>query len=219
MQNLPTVYKNAHLGRTGIIFGTGPSLLKYSTDISVHSDSIKVGVNSIIYHDVNLELDYFFIQDTLKNDKSLKTYHKKKEDYDKFKVSRQKFYGVSDGRDKNKDWFLTIRDCQQGDAVPYQINTVTDFAFKRNLDSEAVGAGRTVIMSAIQFLIYTGIRKIYLVGIDCSGNRVNEAVGGNYKGTLLGWDKMKAWISTLSDIEIVSINPVGLKKYFKYIIV
>ena len=206
-----SIFKNIHSENSGIIFGTGPSLLDYDNGTGLHNESIRVGVNSIIYHDVDLKLDYFFIQDTGISEKHTNSYLMSKSEYDTFKTMKQKFYGVSGGNRREK-WYLTPRDCVDGDALSYQINTTTKYAYTSKIDTEPLGEGHTVVMSAIQFLLFTGITEIYLVGIDCIGARIKETKVKKYN--LKGWIKMKEWVSKMPSVNINIVNPVGLKGMF-----
>lgn len=73
------------------------------------------------------------------------------------------------------------------------------------------------VFSAMQFLAYTHPKRIYLVGCDCSIS--NHFYGGkseNFSGQIERWKKVKAIFDRFyPDIEIVSINPVGLKGLFR----
>lgn len=204
-------FKNLHHDNQAIVFGTGKTLLDYPINTKLHRDSIKVGVNSIIFHDTFLDLDYFFIQDTGINEGHINSYCKSKTQYDKFNVNIQKFYGTCDQK-TNKNWYLSHGDCKAGNALPYYINAKTNYTYTTDLETQPFGEGHTVVMSAIQFLIFTGIKKIYLVGIDCTGARIKESKSKKYN--LKGWYKMREWIDTLHDVSIININPVGLIDIF-----
>jgi hypothetical protein len=86
--------------------------------------------------------------------------------------------------------------------------------------------GGSVIFSAFHFALWTYPKRIYLVGCDCtarwgiSGMHFND-ISPNYNlsmndNTLKGWKKMKEFCQTYyPDVEIISINPVGLKDMFQ----
>ena len=206
-----TKFKNTHPGKEAIIFGTGVTLLDYDTNTSLHHNSIKVGVNSIIFNDKPLELDYFFIQDTGINERHPNSYYMSKSHYDEYSAYIQKFYGINSHK-TNKNWYLSLQDCKDGNALPYLVNVVSNYAYTTNLETDPIGDGHTAVMSAIQFLLYTGVKKIYLVGIDCTGARIKESKSKEYN--LKGWYKMREWIDTLHDANIININPVGLIDIF-----
>ena len=62
--------------------------------------------------------------------------------------------------------------------------------------------------SALQWIMFTNPKKLYLVGCDCSGA---------YKDFhLYSWVKFKEFVSHNNpDLEIISVNPVSLKGFFK----
>jgi hypothetical protein len=86
----------------------------------------------------------------------------------------------------------------------------------------------SVVHQAMQFILYTNPRHIYLVGCDCSidtgkyfvGQRsealerqMNSALGQSLKPLLLdGWARLKRFAQVnYPETEIISINPIGLK--------
>ena len=82
--------------------------------------------------------------------------------------------------------------------------------------------GESVIFHALNFLFYVGVSRIYIVGCDCSGNTCfNDVKGINgaefgYEPFSRGWQRAKKFIEKNSlPIEMISVNPVGLKGLFK----
>jgi len=77
----------------------------------------------------------------------------------------------------------------------------------------------SVVFGALHFAIYTGATKIYLVGID---NSLNGYFTEQYKQRFLqtneiysGFQKVRRFMSAKHpSVEIISINPVGLKGLF-----
>ena len=74
------------------------------------------------------------------------------------------------------------------------------------------------IFSAAYFALYTGVKKIYLVGCDCSnqGHWDDTEQTGNCMNILpRNWNTFKEFVKTFyPDVEIISINPVGLTGLF-----
>ena len=75
----------------------------------------------------------------------------------------------------------------------------------------------SISFEALQFMLYTGVTKIYLVGHDC------DYTEGTFTGTPTGrwhdagyyihkyWKVVKEWVEVhYPEVEIYSINPVGL---------
>lgn len=100
----------------------------------------------------------------------------------------------------------------------------------------------SVVFAAIQFIFWTNPKRIYLVGCDatnsghfnqknntldlrrvklgcdCSagGHFVDNKDTSHYGYMLYGWNQAKLFLSYhYPDIEIISINPIGLKRMFK----
>ena len=77
----------------------------------------------------------------------------------------------------------------------------------------------SVAFGAFHFALYTGAKKIYLVGID---NSLNGYFKKEHTQEFLctdsildGWQKAKSFIEEFyPDVEIISVNPVGLKGIF-----
>ena len=79
--------------------------------------------------------------------------------------------------------------------------------------------------AALQFALWTNPKRIYLVGADCTSNGHAEGLGyhklkgsaqDDFSRLLLGWKKIADYIKNYyPQIEIVSVNPVGLKGLFK----
>ena len=74
-----------------------------------------------------------------------------------------------------------------------------------------------IAFSAIQFILHAHPCKIYLVGCDCSkGFFYKSNITFNVEYQINAWNRVKRHIDELyPDIEIISINPVGLKGLFK----
>ena len=81
--------------------------------------------------------------------------------------------------------------------------------------------GGGTVFSALQFALYTQPKRIYLVGCDCTNSGYFSKSKGHEKQLLLEkseylWKEASVFIKQYyPDIEIVSINPVGLKGVFK----
>ena len=82
----------------------------------------------------------------------------------------------------------------------------------------------SVVFSALAFALYTNPQRIYLVGCDCSDlgyfdrdqPGVSPSLEHNMHRVLEGWSEFKKFAAHFyPDIEIISINPVGLKGMFK----
>ena len=100
--------------------------------------------------------------------------------------------------------------------------------FTYDIETEPLGNFCTVSLQAMQFILYTNPKRIFLAGIDC-----NVATGGHFCGTEYDfsrnkeiakhdrlsvdyWKQLKRFAETYyPNTEIISINPVGLRGIFK----
>lgn len=217
-----SAYKDVHKGKSAVLFCTGPTLNDY---VEPEPNLIKVGVNTSIFHE-GLDLDYFFIQDPGKpNHKN--SYVNRTEEYDSYQPNIAKFYGVT--------LSTPIRDnADKAGAIPYQFthgpivqvgtSRIEDpkvpIDFSNDLENKHVAAGGSIAFPALQFLLWTGVSKIYIVGADIKdGRRFNEDISyQDYESQyhLDRWKEFEQWVAkAYPNVEIIPLNPVGLKGMFK----
>jgi len=209
-------YKNIHKGESAVLVAGGPSLEKFIP----LKDIIYVGVNHIGKYKLfnqnlpkSIKLDYYFFSD---RDRYMEK---------DFEVTRQKFGScLIDGEEHPA--ILTKKEVESlGGKAFEQSNYLyldDDHGFPDDI-SESPCYGHTITMPALQFLIYAGISKIYLVGADCSGGPSFGIDGPDFFGkerdyteTLPDWTNFKKYLNKKKpNVRIVSINPVGLKGYFE----
>lgn len=84
---------------------------------------------------------------------------------------------------------------------------------------QPLGCFGTVVFPALQFALWTYPKRIYLVGCDCSlnGYAYNSAETNIlYPDKLIqAYQEFKIFANKYyPDVEIISINPVGLKEIF-----
>lgn len=202
-------FKNKHFGGDIVLVATGPSLKKFKPIES----AVYVGVNKAFqYNKVNF--DYLFLQDfageTPEYIDEFLAYHQEK---------TKKFLGNVDG------------DFYPASVIPqkYGINNANvaryyvapwswqDW-FANDLTSEMLGDCFSIVFPAIQFILWTHPKRIYLVGCDCSKQGYYNSKNKNKLAVDLvieGWRKLKEFVKIYyPDIEIISVNPVGLKGMF-----
>ena len=79
----------------------------------------------------------------------------------------------------------------------------------------------SIVFPAIEFALYTHPKRIYIAGCDCSANghiiwTQKKDFCSDKDVIIYGWKKIKQFQSYhYPDIEMISINPVGLKGLFK----
>lgn len=207
-------YKNMYQGKEIAILGAGPTLKQYSR----LSDVIHIGVN-FVFTVENIDLDYLFIQDDLSKcgskDKNMQQQaNKYRGDFCK------KFYGVH-----RECCCITEINAQKANAERYyfldqDVPTSEHAIFSSDITSRPLNEWSSVIFAALEFALWTHPKRIYIIGCDCAQN---GHIYWNDKKSFCafedrlkyGWFKMKEYIERhYPDIEVVSINPVGLKGLF-----
>lgn len=210
-------YKNKHEGKDFVILATGPTLCRYKKI----EDAIHIGVNkSFLFFP---DLDYWFaIDNSVTNE-----YHLELQ-----QTHFTKFFGVCSS--SNRDHLYLSRN--QGKLWNYSDRLISKFenaekfyfdhpseSINRDIESQALPDLGSCVFSAVYFALYAGARRIYLVGCDCAANGYFDktAQSDRFNSDLLikGWKNIQYFIECFyPDVEIISVNPVGLKGIFPEII-
>lgn len=201
-------YKGCHAGRDVVVVGTGPTLDRYSPI----PGAVHIGVNRA-YMQPGLDLDYLVIQDRLKvPDESIVNYRS---------GQCRKFFGVH---------YLTTpypeKMVEQCGAERYYFDAVSPQtpgkSFPLDLAHQPFLVFASTIFVAVELALWTHPRRIYVVGCDCSLNGYCRAAETGTEQMLLldpmieGWRKFRDFAQAFyPDVEIISINPVGLKGIFR----
>lgn len=200
-------FKNINMNKDVVLVATGPTLNKYK----VIEGAVHVGVNRSFLFD-NIKLDYLFMQDFAAVQNIIA------ESVGYTGNNCVKFYGI-------------LRNNPKGKLIPesYVVNAngrryKTDYPyypsrFVVDISSQSLGDFCSVVFPAIQFILWTNPKRIYLVGCDCS----QEGYFNDGQKTKLqtqtiidGWKDLKEFAEyNYPATEIFSINPVGLKGIFK----
>ena len=213
--------KNCNAGKAVAICGGGPTLQKY---VPI-PDTLHVALNRALLNK-NVKYDWFiaddwdgvyFFQDELLN-------------YD-----CRKFFGHQIGG----GYFRQIPEsfriaCNAGRYYTDSYMVEDGFAsrFTCDIDKMAVGNMPNIALSAMQILLFTHPSKIYLVGCDASqghfvqpdkldANKIKEQekdlkLAVSSDRVIQKWLELKAFAEAFyPDVEIISVNPVGLKGIFK----
>jgi hypothetical protein len=196
-------FKNRHCGKEAIIFATGPTLNAYDY-LEDDGNKIKAGVNSIALKPVTV--DYYFCGHV---DGRSKPYLDIMKGY---KAGIEKFgYVTLDGISGPKWLDLTM--AKELNLKPYGLTSHVDFT--SDISKKCL-VNHLIIFSALQFLIYTGVTKIYLVGADTtqlvSCDNYNIDIDRNVDRMIALFQQFAAFAKDKA--EIISINPVGLKGIF-----
>lgn len=214
-------YHNIYEGKEVVVVGAGPTLNYYEPI----PNAIHIGVNGT-YKKVNL--DYLFLQD-FDGEGEGKAYsieEIKLLTCKKF-VGRyiKKAYLDSAYVPEFVEKYIGASTYYVYDYLPdsdYD-NCFIDYNMPTNICFFPLVDNASTIFSALCFALWTHPSKIYLVGCDCSfskGQRFDQSKGryGDISLVYRNWEKMIYHIKLFyRDVEIVSINPVGLKKLLPYI--
>ena len=210
-------YKGVNAGKDMILFATGPSLSQYKPI----EGCIKVGVNHSFLK--IKDLDFFFSTDY----RSLAPVINQLREY---RSDCRKFFGISWSH--LNQWEAAIPESDviiQGAKrfiVDYSVNTPgfsSSYTYPFDISVQPLTGGGSVAFVAMQFMLWTNPRRIYIVGCDCSANGhfMPESLMNNpsppeyYLSLIAPWKKLKQFANRLyPQTEIVSINPVGLKGVF-----
>ena len=211
-------FKNCNQGKTVVLIGAGPTVNEF---IPI-KNAIYCGLNrAFLYNKV--QFDYLFTIDKL----GICNY------YDQFLNymgnSCIKFIG-----DQNANEYYQIPESYALKMKCLRYKTTANFVsnkFTLDIDSEPIGNFHTVSLQAMQFLLYTNPKKIYVVGIDCTFATAGHFIGNDDRDsgikrgqnliandlvTIENWKQLKKFVDIYyPEIEIISVNPVNLKGVFK----
>lgn len=205
-------YKRIHENKSVVICACGPTIKYYN----YKNNNIHLGINGAIrLYD---KFNYLFLTDKFVQDTSLN------EEIDNYKGDNcEKFYAVlpqkrlmnpNKGIDSNRIPQINI---YNSNANIFLLEDVYENKWAVNLQTEAFGDFGGTIFSALQFVLYTHPQKIYLVGCDCSiGYAYSSNINYDYAHQIRHYQMFKKFVQNIyPDVEIISINPVGLKGMFK----
>ena len=209
-------FKNSNFGKSIVMIGGGPTV----NNFSLIKDAKYLALNRAITYD-KVHFDYFFTIDVI----GIKNYYDEIANYS----NCIKFVGDQNmGKDFQipENYIPTIK----GDVRRYKTTSwLYPCRFAYDIATEPLGNFCTVSLQAIQFILYTNPKKVYLAGIDCSSTSAGHFVGQtpdvskrgenakqNDNDAIIYWKKLKEFRDIYyPETEIISINPVGLKGVFK----
>ena len=210
-------FKGIHEGESAILFASGPSRQKYKP-FEGSQNCIKAGVNAIYNHNTPEEMEEF-------------NYWFFGSEYFVRKEGRDKAEDMDDlcFNDRYKNMIkLTsaYEDCKshgeigRGNITPERSRELGAIPFENNLETfsndleKYATLGHSIVFPALQFLLYTGIKKIYLVGCD-GGWADPGCVQEGDDHLIYWWRQFKIFITEYyPDVEMISINPVSLSGFF-----
>lgn len=200
--------KNKFKNQEIVLVGCGPSVRYYK----LHQKAYYAAVNRAFLYSP-IKFDFIFAQDNLEQEMfAAAQYH----------GSRcQKFFGCINKKRYQEEWVkaLNIRPIPNSyfnreDVIKYYL---TPKKFEQNIGYKSVADNGGTALSACQILLYLGFRRIWLVGIDNTYDQ--HFYGGkmeDFSKQILFWKQLKHFCEKkYPEVEIISINPMGLKGIFK----
>lgn len=200
-------YKNCLLGKDLVFIAAGPTLDKYTP----LPGAVHMGVNRTYQNRVPLDyhvaLGFQYVPD---------------EDLLNYRAGQcTKFYGysyepypsmharMSDGELVERFYF-TMHTCSTQELIPH------------NPEYAPIMVMESVVTGAMQIALWMHPRRIYLVGCDSDSSGYFSSEKFDVKQVLgstrmrLAWERVKEFADDLyPDVEIISINPRGLRGLFR----
>ena len=218
-ENIFAKYKNSLKGKDVVLFATGPTCNFFHA----MPDKTYVGVNSA-YLKQNVKLDYLFVEDrypTIANGIA-----------DIKKYPCKKFYGIHYMQPTDEPFSSISQDDLSDDAEQfYFLNYDPEelgFFARMNADITArpLTTYGSVAFTAMDFILWTHPKRIWLVGCDCAATGHFDAATDKFKRAAYNTNAVatlkKGWLfyqefagRHYPETEIVSVNPVGLKGVFR----
>ena len=207
-------FKNINDGKDVVIIATGPTLAKYQPI----EGAVNIGLNRAYQFD-KVKLDYLFAQDGT----ATKDYIDEIDKLDDV----VKFYGLQFLRENYREG-VRIPEYHLKSKNSYRFYSYSyhDIPLNSNLEAYPLFTQASVSFPAIHFALWTHPRRIYLVGCDCSDAPYWDG-GKREDDYLVQADKVNNWMIhgyenlkrfadiNYPDVEIISVNPVGLRGLFK----
>ena len=157
-------FKGVNEGKDVVLVASGVSANKYI----VKKSAVHVGVNrSFQIGNYKIPMDYIFIQDYSGKTKEYI------DDLDNYRpYDCIKFYGLTMEWSYNPARTIPESHAIKANAFRYRTDWVNipDFKpkFIHDISSQPLGCFGSIVFPALQFILWTYPRKIYLVGCDCT---------------------------------------------------
>lgn len=208
-------FRNIHVGRDIVIIATGPTLAKYTEPFE---NTVNIGLNRA-YQFNKVQLDYLFMQDGTATASYI-------DEIDKLE-NIKKFYGRRLFFENYRPGVrITEKHLISKNSYEFYCYNYCDCEPKPNLAVYPLFTAASVSFPAIHFALYTHPDRIYLVGCDSTSEPYWDGVGREtdylnqatrVNNTMLnGYVRLKEFAELYyPDVEIISVNPVGLKGIFK----
>jgi len=202
-------YKDIHKGKSAILYATGPSIQTYRP-IGNSKDYIHIGVNRIYNYPLIIEkLNYYFFG----SEYYIDTKHRRAVD----SISKRKDITIFSSSFEEG---ISHKIINRGNISPEDAREIDAFPFENNLSyftnniAEYALLGHSIVFPSLQFILYTGIKELYLVGCD-GGFMAKDKKNHGEDNLIYWWKKFKSFKEKYyRNVSMISINPVSLKGMF-----
>ncbi len=203
-------FKDVNAGREIVLMATGPTTSQYVRK----KDALHIGVNTAPI--LNIPLDYYFAHD---NRAFTRISLENAVDRCEGEIIIGKFAGRLAYLQTEIDTTKIEKDKRIHQYIVSCPSMTEDLV--KNICQHPLTDYYSIVFPALQFALYTHPSRIYLVGCDVSGklehfNEASDIVEPHARYVKLGHGLLKRFVEIYyPDVEICSINPVGLKGLFK----
>lgn len=210
-------FRNKHEGESVALVGAGPTV-KFLEPLK---NTRYVGLNRAFLRD-DVHFDYLFSIDKAGLDTGKEQFYDGFFNYDCIKFMGDQNMGAN---------FQIPQHIIYKDDKVRRYKTTARFlpnTFALDIDTVPLANSCSCSIQAMQFILFTNPKKIYVYGIDCScasgqhftGSAVNNAARGENARAIdvqhiADWRRLKNFVKTYyPETEIYIVNPVGLKGIF-----
>ncbi len=197
-------FKYCHQGRDIVVVATGPTMRYYNSI----PGAVHIGMNAA-YKRQDIKLDYLFVTDFANRH----DFFSDLKEYDFIKFFGQYSPGIYRETFQVSEQMLRENHARKF----FQGAPAEDIPL--NIEYYPLMGFYTVAFQAIQFALYTNPRRIFLVGCDCTSAGYYDGTKdnvGEFASWMRGYEKLKVFAARFyPETEIISVNPVGLKGYFR----
>lgn len=207
-------FKNIHKGKDIVLVATGPTALKYKPI----EGAVHIGVNNA-YRLQNAPLDYLFSMDfgpIKKNAEEIQKLEIPKFFGQDFKCFPSKFH--AHGTAHIPDGFIE----NNKNARKFYFDASNFSSIYTDIETQPLPDLGSCVFSAACFALYTGCKRLYIVGCDCAltGYFEKSASAAHWNDEIVarllnGWEIFGNYVKICHpNVEVISVNPVGLKGKF-----
>jgi hypothetical protein len=209
-------FKGVHEGKDAILFATGPSVAKFEWTPQF-VDCVKLGINGIYQYDnIAQSLDYYMFGSGYHTNANHhnKVNQLREDNPDTVFLSSTFTAKFGDGRETGLGNINNKSALELG-AIPFEIGYPgygPGIEWQKDIGNNPF-YGATIAHPAVQFLLYCGVKTIFLVGCDLGASMSDRYAARVW---FQSWMKLPDFLrKNYPEVKIISINPDGLRGVFE----